>query len=417
LFFGYDKVNFDFWPGKQVNKGTSADMKERGRHILEFAAIVAGISGLSLSQLQRTHPYIFYTGYIVLVILCFVVFLSRKEINRFTKKKIINSIWQDLLAGSQQSIQVFAGDVSWIDRDEGIIRDRVENGVDVSVLCRPPKANDLLKKNISRLIEAGGKVRYYDPKDTPVLRGLVIDGEEKNVNTALTVQKSPRKDIKRRYGVPGSADIYDYRGKRYVPPQDEEYIETLHRLFRCISGKALLGVVMQPREMNIDEIAGLLSVVPHYSGIKPAKIKRERVHIHKLWSPCLYVKEYKFANTLALLDAYETQGFHCFEPCTALSHEKKCLLLPPVLERDDDRLVVIDGVHRLYCRYLYRQKAEAECLIIENEAPLPGEPIPFMEMKVAPRKIPREHNFEGFRPDFFRNIDLLDNALVQFAKN
>lgn len=391
-------------------------MKEKGRRILEVAAITAGISGITLSELRQNNPVIFYAVYIVLIALCFFVALTWKKINRFSNKRTINSIWQHLLDGSQLSIQVFAGDVSWINRDEAVIKRSVEDGLEVSVLCRRPGTNKMLKDNISKLIETGAEVRYYDGQDNPVVRGLVIDGKEKGMNTALTVQKTAQKNIQRRYGEPGARNIYSYRAVRYIPPQDTQYIETLHQLFHFISDKALPGMVLQPVTLDFNKIAGLLAVVPHYAGSESLKLKTGTVHIRQLWSSCLYVKEYKFRDIRAILDAHETQDFRCFEPCVCLSHVRKCLLLPPILERHKDRLVVIDGIHRLYCRYLYGEKPEAECLIIEGVSPLPGEPVPFIDLNVTPRKLPREQNFTRFKPERYRNIDSLENALIRFVK-
>jgi hypothetical protein len=250
-----------------------------------------------------------------------------------------------------------------------------------------------------------------------VVRGLVIDSEEKGANTVLTVQKSPKKNIERRYGVPGSVDIYKYQAARYIPPRDAQFIEVLNQLFQFISQKAMLGVVLHPVELNMEEMIELLSVVPHYANIQSLKFKTETIMIPELWSSCIYVKDYKYPTMRALLDAYETQDFHCFEPCLCLSHEKKCILLPPILERHKDKLVVIDGIHRLYYRYIYRQQSEAECLIIEGAPSLPGEPVPFINLKVLPRKLPREQNFVGFKPGQFRNMESLDNALVQLCKS
>jgi len=154
-------------------------MKERLRHTLEVLAITAGISGLTLSELRITNPIIFYLVCLMLILLCLSVFLSLKKINRFTNKPLIDSIWQRLLEGANHSIRIFAGDASWVNRDEGIIKKCVNKGVNVYVLCRRPGTNKRLKDNISRVIETGTEVRYYDPQDNPVVRGLVIDGRRK----------------------------------------------------------------------------------------------------------------------------------------------------------------------------------------------------------------------------------------------
>lgn len=393
-------------------------MKARLRHTIEVFAIAASISGLTISELRSTDPLIFYSVFFFLILLCFFVFLSWKKINRFTKKPIINSIWQRLLEGAQHSVRIFAGDASWVKRDEGVIKQCVDNGVNVSVLCRRPGNNKTLKENISRVIAAGAEVRYYDPKDNPVVRGLVIDEKEHGVNTALTVKKAAKINIERRYGVPGTVDIYKYEAVRYIPPQDTQYIEMMCQLFDFISEKARIGIVLQPAQLDSSKMVDLIKLVPHYANMESLKFKIRTVQIQQLWSSCLYVKEYKFPLMRAVLDAYETQDFHCFESCLCLSHEKKCVLLPPILERHKSKLVVIDGIHRLYYRYIYRQQSEAECLIIDGAPSLPGEPVPFINLKVIPRKLPRrEQNFVRFKSHLFRNIESLDKALVQLGKS
>jgi hypothetical protein len=393
-------------------------MKARLRHTIEVFAIAASISGLTISELRSTDPLIFYSVFFFLILLCFFVFLSWKKINRFTNKPIINSIWQRLLEGAQHSVRIFAGDASWVKRDEGIIKQCVDNGVNVSVLCRRPGNSKTLKDNISRVIAAGAEVRYYDPKDNPVVRGLVIDEKEHGVNTALTVKKAAKINIERRYGVPGTVDIYRYEAVRYIPPQDTQYIEMMCQLFDFIREKALIGIVLHPAQLDSSKMVDLIKVVPHYANMESLKFETRTVQIQQLWSSCLYVKEYKFPLMRAVLDAYETQDFHCFEPCLCFSHEKKCVLLPPILERHKSKLVVIDGIHRLYYRYIYRQQSEAQCLIIDGAPALPGEPVPFINLKVIPRKLSRrEQNFVRFKSHRFRNIESLDKALVRLGKS
>ena len=219
-------------------------MRKSVRLIIEITAILASISGLTLSDLRSSNPILFYSALSLLIILSVVVFLAWGESNRFKDKSRIDQTWKKLLVGASRSILIFAGDVSWIERDEDIIHKRTEEGVKVLVLCRRPRNNQVLKDNLSKLINAGAEVKYYDENEAPIVRGLVVEKSNINISTALTVTKVARANVNRQFGVPGTEEIYSYEGIRYVPPSGSHYIQLLAQLFETKWKDSMFGMVL-----------------------------------------------------------------------------------------------------------------------------------------------------------------------------
>lgn len=385
--------------------------KERVRQIVELIAIVTGISGLTISNLSQQSPVIFYLLLLFLFAISIITFIAWKDENIFTSKKEIDEVWQDLITGATDSILIFAGDVSWAERDKNTIHNLTQRNVKFSVLCRRPRANELLKNHIRALINAGARLRYYDEADSPKVRGIVIDNTSPQTETALITSKTAKVQYDRKYGIPGNEKLYNYHATRYVPPNDNEQIKILSQLFDKMWQMSMQGFVLYPIDLSIKNIADFLTIVPHYSKLTDSSITLERVDINSLWATCDIVKNYKFINISALLDAYNTQNVKTFEPTLCFSHERRSILLPPIIERHSGKLVVIDGMHRLYSHLIINQQADALCIVISTDLELPSKPIPFNQVRMQPRKLPRNQSFKGFKPQMFRNIDMLDDEL------
>lgn len=397
-------------------------MRERIRRILEILAVMTGISGITLSNLRDSYSIAFYSTLALLIFVSIIAFLSWGQNNIFKSKPEIDQIWKRLLLGASRSIRVFAGDVSWIERDEDILKQRTKDGIITSVLCRRPH-NKKTIDNILALLETGSDVRYYDPDRTPVARGLLIDSEEHNRSTALTIRKfakpsislsqhiTQRPSAQRGSGVSGDISIYQHEAVRHLQPKDSQQIQMLSDLFNIVWNEAISGVVL--KEVNIGEktAAQFLQVVPHYNQLTPDQIRLEVVDIQSLWSACTYVKDYKFGKMRSILEAYDNQQIQAFAPCLCISHWRKSILMPPILEEHGGKYVIIDGMHRLFYRMAFMQMPDALCTVISINTGLPSSPVPFENIQIWPRKLPRKQVFRDFKPELFRNIDLLDNAL------
>jgi hypothetical protein len=337
--------------------------------------------------------------------------------NIYTTKSEIDQIWQELLIGATSSVQIFAGDVSWIDRDKELIA-RIKDRVDVFVLCRCPH-NEKTQQNVVDLLKAGAKVRYFD---APV-RGLLIDTKDTRRSTALIIDKSPRQIISvsnqdsmplandRGSGVPGSSNIYRYKATRHLPQEDNRYIEVLSLLFNLCWDVSVDGVILCPIELNRYQIVQTLRTVPHYENLEENDIQIEVLVFNELLSSCIYVKQNKIRSIEAVLEAYNRQGIPPLSFCTCISYSGQSLLLPPIIEKHNGKYVIIDGTHRLFYMYAFAEKQEILCLIVSTNVPLPSSPIPLGKVQIWPRKLPKHQVFLDYKPELLRKIKVLDRAL------
>jgi len=396
-------------------------MKERLRRILEISAIVTGISGITISNLRDSFSVAFYSALILLVLITFISYLSIREDNLFRNKPEIEKIWRELLIGASRSVKVFAGDVSWANRDKEVLSRRIDEGATISVLCRRPH-NDTTTLNVVELLNAGVQVKYYQPDYAPSVRGLIIDTEEKEKGTALTVYKSPKARIvlpqrtiaasaQRGSGVPGDIGIYQYEGRRYLPSINNRQIQILGDLFTITWRHATLGVILQPLKIDKSTIIQMLRTVSHYKQISWNNIKIEAVDIQSLWASCTYVREEKLNLTQAVCEAFRAQKIPPFTTCVCLSHIRKSILLPPIIEVHKGKSTIIDGTHRLFFESIFLKRSSAICITLSTGIELPSDPIPFNNIKIWPEKLPKDRGFNNFRPELFRDIDSLDREL------
>lgn len=400
-------------------------MKENFRKVLEIVAIITGISGITLSNFRESYSIAFYSTIVLLIFIILITFVSWKEDNIFKSKAEIARVWKQLLLGASRSVKIFAGDVSWIERDKDTIAARNKEGLIVSVICRKPH-NEKTSDNVLQLLQSGAQVKYYSSSDVPNVRGLIIDDGEDEKSTALTIYKSAKEKImllqdsqqeivaKRGSGLPGDTEIFQYEGVRYFPSKDIRQIQILNNLFNAVWDNTIYGVVLRNLEIDNKSIARLINVVPHYSKITSNDIRMEVLDISSLWSTCSYVKDYKFLLTQSVMEAFESQQIQPFMPSLCISHLRKSILLPPIVEENKGKFIIVDGMHRLFFRFAFMQKTDALCLVISTNLDLPSTPIPFENVQIWPRKLSRKQVFRNYKPEMFRNIDLLDQILKEY---
>lgn len=334
------------------------------------------------------------------------------SVNSLTDKNEINRFWQELIANATQSVKIFAGDISWIDRDKELLKNLKDRDVSISVLCRRPK-NEIVLKNMRNLIQVGASVRFYEPSKAPVVRGLVIDSEQVGNSTVFTVSKKPKSEVNRIEGVPGDQNFYAYLGRRYLSPNEIEQIGILSQLFDRTWDQSSQGFALTPLDLSDDALISILKNIQTYKNITKQTISVEKIDVSRIWSPVQIVKETKRKSSLGLLNSFKHQGISYFKSVICESDNKKSILLPPIVEKHENKFVVIDGTHRLYFLKTEFEESSAECILIDNPAPLPSEPIPFSQVRIIPRKIPREQSFIKYEPKFFRDIDRLDELLSE----
>lgn len=388
--------------------------QERVRRIIEIIAIGVGISGVSLSNLSSTQPLIFYISIFVLIVILVSLIFTWKRNNIFTKKDKINQIWQQLISGAFESIEAFAGDVSWIQRDKEKIRDITKAGIKVSVLCHNPFQKENAQSNVIALFEAGAEVKFFDDSKYYPPYGLLIDGDSPAIGTALTVDREPKPNIPENREGLRNVDIYNYRAIRYIPRSDSKHIQALSTLFDAMWEQAREGVVLIPLDVGYlmkNELLNLLRLVKQYSHITEADIDTETVHIGEIFASTTYVKTPSLHAISPICYSYKDQNISEYKPVYCISNYNNSLILPPILEVHGDKLVVVDGTHRLFHLYAEQQRTGAFCVIVNNAPDLPCKPVPFKNVRAWPRNLSREHVFIEYNHSLYRNFVPMDEKL------
>lgn len=128
----------------------------------------------------------------------------------------------------------------------------------------------------------------------------------------------------------------------------------------------------------------------------------------KLHPLCLFVRSYRLAKTKELVAAYDAKGVPLFRPVHITSDNGNIrMLLPPIIEVNNDKRVIIDGLHRIYeCVQLKRP--EIHVIQIEGKLePLPADVLDWQDVSITDLRLPRELKFRNFRSEYFRPINAI----------
>ncbi|UBF30650.1 patatin-like phospholipase family protein (plasmid) [Kovacikia minuta CCNUW1] len=125
---------------------------------------------------------------------------------------------------------------------------------------------------------------------------------------------------------------------------------------------------------SIEEVSTRIKKVPQY---KNANFTFADVFVDEsLMTLQHYVKEYKLVQIHQLICEFKNSGIELFYPLKVTFNDGTfSIVTPPVFERVDNKLILIEGNTRIfYC--LQNRQYHIKAIIMENvEAELPGEPI------------------------------------------
>ena len=88
--------------------------------------------------------------------------------------------------------------------------------------------------------------------------------------------------------------------------------------------------------------------VDKYGALSRESVAFEYVPLDALSASCTYVREDKLLDLEPVFQQYAEQQVPVFAPCTRWSTKLKTILLPPIVERHDSQLVVVEGSHRIW---------------------------------------------------------------------
>ena len=98
--------------------------------------------------------------------------IETEEIIAYMKKKInMERIWEDLHGEAKNEIRLFAGDLSWTNKNLGMIKRLIKNGIKYKILfC---KTDPNVRQSAKKLKDAGAELKFYN---TGGIRGFIVDG-------------------------------------------------------------------------------------------------------------------------------------------------------------------------------------------------------------------------------------------------
>jgi hypothetical protein len=328
-----------------------------------------------------------------------------------TNRDAINRAWTDLVAGAKKSVRIMSGDASWACRDAPQIAKLTNKGIAVSVLCEAPMEDSVVKENVRLLLEAGASVRLYT-KDTQI-RAIITDWSLGGNGFALRIQRTAKSEEQIRRGEPGNAQLYNYFAKRYFPHAMFDQVESLGVLFDSLFESGNDALVVHPLQFSRQQIASAFekSGIKQYAGIAEQSVDLVPLTISDLWSPCRFVKQPRLSRVQQLLGGYSRE-ISRFEPVCCTSSEGTRVVFPPIVEKNRNRYVVIDGMHRLFSEFVVAKRQSVQCIVVSNDSPLPSELLPFRDVSIVYEKRPRSDNFPSFDGSNFREMKRLDSLLA-----
>jgi hypothetical protein len=142
-------------------------------------------------------------------------------------------------------------------------------------------------------------------------------------------------------------------------------------------------------------------------------IQRARIDPHHLEIGQTFIERPKYQKLLENLPQVYS-GFcvnHGFAKCSALivygqtsdGSSVVAHYVPPIIEVHNDRLFLLDGVHRDFLTMAVGTTVES-VLIKGVKVPFPCDPRGWDEVRVVEQKPPRPERFRNLKPDLFRDL-------------
>lgn len=162
-------------------------MVNKFRTWLQDLSAVCGVAGVgALTLLKLVPPFVL--GFAVGIGICYPVI---HRLLRLSQKasgyRRVALVCHNALRHVKQEIWIFAGDLSWIDRDREFLHQAAKRGVRVLVLAERPKT-ELSVQNFETAKGVVTEVRYY-PKGVGSLKALVIEPQDYRAGGIILIEK------------------------------------------------------------------------------------------------------------------------------------------------------------------------------------------------------------------------------------
>jgi hypothetical protein len=197
-------------------------------------SMLSGLLGIGLIQVLGTQHWVWISIGVVLLFLVIIALTPKGS--EVIGKRAISERRTKLLHNANKSIDILAGDGSWLHEEWPLLKQKLDLKIPVRIL-----AETLEPGPIKMFQEAGAEVKIYPAEFDPNIRGLLLDkrGHDRfeDRNVLYIVRKDPKNAAAAANDMhhkPGDDASYEYRGRVYNPNEDPLLVRGLSQLFDAL---------------------------------------------------------------------------------------------------------------------------------------------------------------------------------------
>lgn len=283
----------------------------------------------------------------------------------------------EIIASAKGEVRMFAGDASWLrDLFVGLLEAKL-NGVDIRMIAQKPLEDSLYQRLAAIGIEVCAQTEDFGLRATMAMSGATA-------KQLVVIEPQPAR-----------------HAQLFSAPHDGAVLGTFVRAFDVVWDESRARTASSPelRDVSIRDVAAALnSGVAQYQS---AKIEIEQVNIgdlHFLTNDVEILKLRRVASTNRIMKSLGRNA-----PLRIVG--TPWAFFPPIVERDSSgRMVLVDGVHRVYDA-VQSGHTEIDSIVVDRvDAKLPATPVPVFMANILPRKRDRKDRYADYDESAFRPI-------------
>ena len=404
---------------RALNRSRRPVALKKGLELATAAGFILSLYGLRVQDLVGFRPVLWTIGLALAAVSVLLLLVPEKELHHYPDREVITSAWATVVKEAEHEILVLDADIAVIAEHRPLLRTKVlTDSVAVRILASRPSVWPKKRAQVRALLNAGAEVRVIpDGMPDPTFTGLVADRDRPRV--AATLREGRRSRVNRdRTQETGTArrESIHWAKQDGLGADDgvaEIWTTMLAALWRLSTPVEVLERIDEHNWLDLAFEA--LKQVDKYGALSRESVAFEYVPLDALSASCTYVREDKLLDLEPVFQQYAEQQVPVFAPCTRWSTKLKTILLPPIVERHDSQLVVVEGSHRIWHLQQGRAVSTAMVLVLSGCPPLPGLPVAHAEVTLSPTRRPRAEVFREFKPENWRGFKPMDAFLMKRA--
>lgn len=225
----------------------------------------------------------------------------------------------------------------------------VHYGAKVKVLVEK-ESDDEIHGDYRKRLLSQMNIEVFEAEIIP-FEGIVFEGPETSISSAVILNRNQKSDVYSNY---------------YDSEHDFDVITLLKKAFlKEYSATDKISSKIQITKATIDEYEPLLRRIKQYADAA-VLFSIEEIDIESITLMTKYVKGYKFRLMQDMYQYFSVNGIELCNPAKFIfSSQKKSLITPPIVEKRDNKYVLIEGNARLVLLYKLGFKM-IPCIVVKN---------------------------------------------------